>query len=88
MSKPIARVAFFTLIALVLIAAAYLTVQGAFAKTETNIARAHTVDGLQTNLNHYRSSAAEVQSMQSTQSFNQTGQGHGCESEHQSIPQD
>jgi hypothetical protein len=88
MSKPIARVAFFTLIALVLIAAAYFTVQGAFAKAETNSARAHTVDGLQTNLNHYRSSAAEVQSLQSTQSFNQPSQGHDCESEARVSPDD
>jgi hypothetical protein len=88
MSKPVARVALITLLSLLLIAAAYMTVQGAFAKGDISRSQAHEVSGLQTNLNHYRSSAAEVQSLQSTQSFEKTGQGHGCESEARVVPQD
>jgi hypothetical protein len=88
MSKPIARVTLAILISLVLIAATYMTVQGALPKIGGNSAQVHVVDGLQTNLNHYRSSAAEVQSLQSTQSFDQPGQGHGCESEARVSPDD
>jgi hypothetical protein len=88
MSKPIFRVTFAILISLALIAATYMTVQGAFAKVGGNSAGVHEVSGLQTNLNHYRSSAAEVQSLQSTQSFEKTGEGHGCESEARVSPDD
>jgi hypothetical protein len=85
MSKPIARVALVTLVGLVLIAAAYMTVQGVFAKAESTGAQAHLVSGLQTNLNHDRSTSSEVQSLQPA---NQTGKGHGCESEARVSPED
>jgi hypothetical protein len=95
MSKPTARVVLVTLISAVLIAAAYLTVQGAFAKAETAGARAHEVSGLQTNFNHDRSSVSELQSLQiqnNASSQTEPGAGRhgsgGCESEQQSSPLD
>ena len=48
MSKSIARVTLITLIALVLVAAAYLTVQGVFAKAESAGVQSHLVGGLKT----------------------------------------
>jgi len=94
MSKPIVRVAFFLLISLTLIAATYMTVQGARLKTESLGAasvQSHAVGGLQTNLNHDRLSSVEVQSSQ-MQSNLQSGNGShhdgGCHSESQTSPQD
>ena len=95
MSKPVVRVAFFLLISLTLIAATYMTVQGAWLKPETNGGRvqAHSVTGLQTNLNHDRLSSAEVQSLQiqsdlSAQPGNGSHHGGGCHSESQYSSQD
>jgi hypothetical protein len=93
MSKPIARVAFFLLISLILIAATYMTVQGAWAQPEINRAQSHEVSGLQTNLNHDRLSSAEVQSLQmQSGSYAQPGEGShkngGCHSDSQVVPQD
>jgi hypothetical protein len=90
MSKPIARVALITLLSLALIAAAYMTAQGAFAKGDVSRIQAHEVSGLQTNLNHYRSNAAEVQSvqLQADSQFLDKPSGHHCDSEYQSVPQD
>ena len=97
MSKPIARVALFLVISLILIAATYMTVQGARLKTDTtNVTsaqvQAHAVSGLQTNLNHDRLSSAEVQSLQMQSNFSaQPGSGHqegGCHSEAHQSPQD
>jgi hypothetical protein len=93
MSKPIARVAFFLLISLTLIAATYMTVQGAWLKTEANSAQAHVVNGLQTNLNHDRLSSAELQSLQmQVDNYAQPGKSShengGCHSESHISPQD
>jgi hypothetical protein len=95
MSKPTVRVAFFLLISLTLIAATYMTVQGAWLKTGTSSAQvqAHAVSGIQTNLNHDRLSSSEVQSLQTESNFlSQPGdgkhQGGGCHSESQQSPQD
>ena len=95
MSKPIARVAFFLLISLTLIAATYMTVQGSWLKTDTNSsqAQAHTVSGLQTNLNHDRLTSSEVKSLQMqsgiySQPENGVHQGGGCHSDSQQVPQD
>lgn len=92
MSKPIARVALITLIGIVLIAAAYLTVQGAFAKAESGSVQSHNVSGLQTNFNHDRSTVSEVQALQvQTDTFSQPGAGRhegGCHSDRQTSPQD
>jgi hypothetical protein len=82
MSKPVARVAFAVLISLVLIAASYMTVQGAWLRT--GITQAHAVTGLQTNLNHYRSTTSELQSLQiQNQPENGPHQGGGCHSDNQ-----
>jgi hypothetical protein len=95
MSKPIARVVFVSLLGLVLIVAAYLTVQAAFAKAETKSAgaQAHVVSGLQTNFNHDRSTVSELEALQSQSqpsqpSTGRNGDGHGCDSEYQAVPQD
>ena len=93
MSKLIVRVAFFLLISLTLIAATYMTVQGAWLKTETHSAQVHAVGGMQTNLNHDRLSSAEVQSAQmQLNTYTQPGNGShhegGCHSDSQTVPQD
>jgi hypothetical protein len=91
MSKPIMRIAFFLLISLTLIAATYMTVQGARLRTETRTTQAHLVGGIQTNLNHDRLSSAEVQSLQMN-NYAQPGNGShhegGCHSDSQTVPQD
>ena len=93
MSKPIVRVTFFVLISLVLIAATSAGVRGWLSGTnETAGVQSHSVDGLQTNLNHDRSTVSELQTLQlqmDSQSLQQpSGKGHGCESEQQSVPLD
>lgn len=94
MSKPTARVALITLIGIVLIAATYITVQGAFAKTESAGVQSHNVSGLQTNFNHDRSTVAELQALQAqNNSFSDPGAGRhkgggGCEDEMHSVPLD
>lgn len=91
MSKPMTRATLVTLIGIVLIAAVYMTVQGAFAKAESSGAQAHLVSGLQTNLDHDRSTVSELDSLQmqgGSQSVDQTGKGHGCESEARVSPDD
>ena len=93
MSKPTTRVVLVTLIGIVLIAATYLTVQGAFAKAETAGAQAHLVSGLQTNFNHDRSTATELEALQTQQNYSEPGAGKhqgggGCEGEMQTSPLD
>ena len=93
MSKPTTRIVLVSLLAIVLIAATYMTVQGAFAKAESTGAQAHVVSGLQTNFNHDRSTPAELQALklQTQQNFSEPGSGHGgggCESEMRTTPLD
>jgi hypothetical protein len=91
MSKPIARVALLALISLALIAATYMTVQGAAGKAESAGVQAHEVSGLKTNLNHDRSTVAEQEALQlqSVPSSQPGGHGAGgCESEMQTSPLD
>jgi hypothetical protein len=85
MSKPILRIAFFLLISLTLIAATYMTVQGAWLKAEPNRAQVHVVGGLQTNLNHDRLSSTELQSVEPGNGPHHNG---GCHSDSQTVPQD
>lgn len=91
--KPTARVVLIALISLALIAATYMTVQGAFAKAETRGAQAHTVNGLQTNFNHDRSTAAELDALQAqidaySQPDGSYKNGGGCHSELRDSPLD
>lgn len=96
MSKPIARVTFFVLVSLVLIAATSVGVRGWLAGTGDNEAAAvqsHAVGGLQTNLNHDRSTVSELESLESLETQQiQPGNSHqgggGCESEAQNNPND
>ena len=93
MSKPIARVALVTLISLALIAATYMTVQGAVGKADSAGVQAHVVNGLKTNLNHDRSTVSELETfqVQTNPSFDPGAgrhQGGGCESENQTSPLD
>jgi len=93
MSKPIARVALVTLVSLALIAATYMTVQGAAGNAESAAVQAHEVNGLKTNLNHDRSTVAEQEALQvQSDPYSLPGsgrhQGGGCESEMQTSPLD
>ena len=95
MSRPTARVVLASLIGIVLIAAVYMTVQGAFAKADTATAgvQAHVVSGLQTNFNHDRSTVAELEALQSQNTYSEPGAGRhqgagGCEDEMHSVPLD
>ena len=91
MSKPIARVTLIALISLVLVAAAYLTAQGVFAKAESAGVQAHMVGGLQTNVNHDRSSFGELEALQAQPELKSpytSDGGHGCEREFGVNPND
>jgi hypothetical protein len=92
MSKPITRVAFFVLVGLLLIAATSASARGWLgSSSEAAGVQAHVVNGLQTNLNHDRSTVSELQTLQlqmDSQSLQPSGQGHGCESERQNVPLD
>jgi len=93
MSRPVARVAFSVLIAFAVVLAIYTSVQGLSSKDAPNSAQVHTVNGIQTNLNHLRSSSAELElqgaEMQSGNDLQSgKGSGHGCESEQNSVPID
>lgn len=90
MSKPIARITLITLVGLVLVVAAYLTVQGVFAKAESAGVQSHLVGGLQTNFNHDRSSVGELETFKvqpEGQSPYDSGRG-GCEHESNINPSD
>jgi len=98
MAKPISRVAIAVLIALAIIAVTSAAVQGLLGRTaaaEENTAKAHVVTGVQTNLNHYRSSiygqdyfGNQADTYTQPESAPGKGQGHGCESEMRVDPTD
>jgi hypothetical protein len=95
MSKPMTRIVVSVLIALALLVAIYTSVQGGLSsnllKSEANSAQAHVVNGLKTNLNHDRSTAAELESaaFQADKYMQPGGQGHGgCEDELRVDPSD
>lgn len=89
MSKPISRITLITLVGLVLVIAAYLTVQAVFAKSDAAGVQSHLVGGLQTNFNHDRSSVGELESFK-TQPGMQSPRdsGGGCEHESDINPSD
>jgi hypothetical protein len=86
MSK-MARITVFLLISLALIAATSVSVQGWLGAASHPTTGVHNVGGLQTNFNHQRSTAAELQNsqLQSGQPASGSHQG-GCHSN--PIPQD
>ncbi len=89
MSKPIAKVAVFVLISLVLIAATSIGVRSWLDHPSTAAGaqvQAHAVGGLQTNFNHVRSTSAELESLQ-TQAQPAAGHQGGCHSSGQSSSQ-
>jgi hypothetical protein len=95
MSKPMTRVVLSALIALALLIGIYTSVQGGLnsklLKAEGNSAQAHVVNGLQTNLNHDRSTVAELQSASSQADMyaQPGGKGHGgCNNEAKMDPND
>ncbi len=95
MSKPMTRVVLSALIALALLIGIYTSVHGGLSskllKAEGNSAQAHVVNGLQTNLNHDRSTVAELQSANSQADMyaQPSGKGHGgCEDELRTDPND
>lgn len=93
MSKPIARVAIFVLISLVLIAATSVGVRGWLGGArQTAHIQAHLVNGIHTNFNHERSTVSELETLQlQNSSYSQPSssphQG-GCHSNGQVSPQD
>ena len=95
MSKPMTRIVVSVLIALALLVAIYTSVQGGLSskllKSEANSAQAHVVNGLKTNLNHDRSTAAELESaaFQADKYMQPGGHGYGgCEDELRVDPSD
>jgi len=99
MTKPITRVALAILIALAVIALTSAAVQGLLGRgapqAQENAAKAHVVTGVQTNLNHYRSSiygqdyfGTQAEPSTQPESAPGKGQGHGCESEMRVDPTD
>jgi hypothetical protein len=83
MSKLTTRIALSVLISLAVIAAIYTTVFGASAGTAENQAGSHLVSGTKVNLDHYREANPAPAPLQS--SFQN---GHDCNSDRQSSPQD
>ena len=91
MSKPTTRIVLISLLAIVLVAATYFTVQAAFAKAASVGAQSHSVSGLQTNFNHDRSTAAELKALQAPQNYFEPEDGRyggGCDHESQTVPLD
>ncbi|MBN2118611.1 MAG: hypothetical protein JW730_18705 [Anaerolineales bacterium] len=96
MSKPIALVTVFVLISFVLIAATSVSVRGWLGGASQTVG-VHAVNGLQTDFNHQRSTASEVESLQAQQQLQEFQQiqpgksqqgGGGCRSESQTNPND
>ena len=90
MSRPIARVTFFILISLALIAATSVGVRSWLDRpsgTASAQVQAHVVGGLQTNFNHSRSTTSELQNLQPQAQPGGAHQG-GCHSNQQVNPQD
>jgi hypothetical protein len=85
MSKLTTRFALSILISLVVIAGIYTTVFGASSNVSETRAGSHLVSGAKVNLDHYREAAAAPAPLQSN--F-QSGQGHDCNSDKQSSPDD
>ena len=80
MSKPIAKVTFSVLIALVLIIGLYTSVQGAFASAGARSGQVHVNAGLNADLGHVRSaSVQEVQSVLPQGDY--VDRPHGCHSD-------
>ena len=92
MSKPVARIALFVLVSLVLIAATSVSVRGLLGGTDqVSGAQAHMVGGLKTNFNHDRSTVGELERLQlqaDNSSYYQPGHGHGCRDEGMVSPDD
>ena len=90
MSKPMIRVVLSVLIALAVIAGIYTSVQA--LQVREGSASVHVVNGAMTNLNHDRLTVQEQASykaqLESLNSGNQGGGGHGCESELHANPDD
>jgi len=87
MSKPMTRVTVAVLIALLVIVAIFTSVQALQGRAGS--VSAHVVSGAMTNLNHDRLTAEE-QALYKAQleGLKSGGEGHGCESEMQSHPDD
>jgi hypothetical protein len=95
MSKPMTRVVLSAFIAIALLIGIYTSVQGGLnsklLKADGNSAQAHVVNGLQTNLNHDRSTVAELQSASSQADMDAqpSGKGQGgCHNEARIDPND
>lgn len=87
MSKLSNRVALSVLISLLLLAGVYFTVFGASAEASETKAGTHLVSGAKVNLDHYRSADPAPAPLQSEFQPSK-GEGHGCESEMRTSPED
>jgi hypothetical protein len=81
------RVVIAALVSLGVIVGIYTSAQGMSPKAGTINAQAHVVNGVKTNLDHFRTSSNELDSVE-TQYDSPSGKGHGCESELQTSPDD
>ena len=93
MSKLIAQVALSAVLGLGVIVGFSTDLQSRLSRLvqADNVAKAHVVNGLQTNFNHYRSSANalnQVELQSDLQELYQSDRPHGCESESKIDPND
>ena len=82
----VTRIALATLLSLVVVIGIYTSVAGASLSAQQDRAGSHLVSGAMVNLDHYRSAAPQTQL--SPMQSGQPGQGHGCNSENRTSPDD
>ena len=85
MSKLTTRIALSVLISLVVIAGIYTTVFGASSSASDTQAGSHLVSGAKVNLDHYREANPAPAPLQPAY---QGGQGHDCNRDKQTSPED
>ena len=85
MSKLTTRIVLSVLISLVVIAGIYTTVFGASSNAPENRAGSHLVSGAKVNLDHYREANPAPAPIQPVY---QDGQGHDCNRDKQTSPED
>jgi hypothetical protein len=78
------RIVLASLVTLAVIVGIYTSVEGASLSARQDKAGSHTVSGAMVNLDHYRSIQPELQEYQTEQPRD----GHNCESEMKTSPDD
>jgi len=82
----VTRIALAALVSLAVIIGIYSSVEGASLSARQDRAGSHLVSGAMVDLDHYRAAAPYRAPLQASPSGQ--GQGHGCDSEHQTSPDD